>query len=106
AHGGVREQLEALFPKGLVPVGDTDAVVRKVLEWRHEPPPVRELDRFTLQCMQQATLALYAELSGPYRDGGTMSQEQTRCTMHALRHASHKDFLHLLFKKMSTGEPE
>ncbi|RME35546.1 MAG: glycosyltransferase, partial [Gammaproteobacteria bacterium] len=64
AHGGVREQLEALFPKGLVPVGDTDAVVRKVLEWRHEPPPVRELaDAFSLPAMQERTLSVYRELA-------------------------------------------
>ena len=63
AHGGVREQLAAMYPEGLVPVGDMDAVVRRVIEWGHEPPPVNAPLGFTLEAMQQRTLSVYRELA-------------------------------------------
>ena len=62
AHGGVREQLKALYPKGLVPVGDIDAVVQRIVDWGHAPPAVGASQAFTLQRMQQATLDVYAEM--------------------------------------------
>jgi len=64
AHGGVREQLEAMLPEGLVPVGDVDAVAQRVLEWQRQPPNVREHLPFTLEAMQSATLGLYEALAG------------------------------------------
>lgn len=32
-HGGVREQLDALFPAGKVPVGNIEAMSQKLIAW-------------------------------------------------------------------------
>lgn len=37
-HGGVREQLDALFPAGKVPVGDTENMAQKLIAWQKNPP--------------------------------------------------------------------
>ena len=64
AHGGVREQLEAVYPDGLVPVGDTETVVARIEKWGWSAPPVEEPVPFTLQHLLDETLALYRELAG------------------------------------------
>lgn len=63
AHGGVREQLETMYPAGLVPVGDTKAIVARIEKWGWSPPPVEESPAFTLQHMLDETLALYQDLA-------------------------------------------
>jgi glycosyltransferase involved in cell wall biosynthesis len=62
SHGGVREQLEAVFPDGQVPVGDVDALEALLLRWHAEPPRVADCNPFTLERMQRATLDVYEEL--------------------------------------------
>lgn len=63
-HGGVGEQLAAVFPEGAVPVGDVDALVNKLAEWGASPPlPARE-HGFTLDNMCSRTLEVYRELAG------------------------------------------
>lgn len=62
-HGGVGEQLRALFPAGCVKLGDRTgllAATRRVLAERLEPGRVPEL--YTLEAMCQATEAVYREL--------------------------------------------
>lgn len=63
AHGGVKEQLEAVFPEGAVPVGDKQAVVQRIMQWYERPVRVPDAHPFTLQRMLDATLAVYAELA-------------------------------------------
>ncbi|MCU0748651.1 MAG: glycosyltransferase family 4 protein [Akkermansiaceae bacterium] len=66
AHGGVAEQLEVLYPQGLVPVGDVPQLVETtiaVLQHPGEPAEVRP--PFTLEAMCQATEAVYQELLRP-----------------------------------------
>lgn len=63
AHGGVREQLEAVFPDGAVPVGDVDAVIRRIEQWYVRPVRVPDMHPFTLQRMLDSTLAVYCELA-------------------------------------------
>lgn len=63
-HGGVAEQLRALFPAGLVPPGDihaATAAAQHLLDLRITPESV---GRFTLEAMQNATLDVYQELLG------------------------------------------
>jgi glycosyltransferase involved in cell wall biosynthesis len=63
AHGGVAEILEALYPRGAVPVRDIDAAAEQVsaiLSGQIAPP--RQNDRFLLDNMARDTLALYADL--------------------------------------------
>jgi glycosyltransferase involved in cell wall biosynthesis len=61
-HGGVGESLRAIYPAGLVPLGNMDALVAKTLAFLNTPPPVPPDQPFTLQRMTDATLALYQEL--------------------------------------------
>ncbi len=63
-HGGTEEILDDVFPPGLVAVGKTDEVVARTQALLANPPEVPRQHRFTLQHMQQATLALYAEICG------------------------------------------
>jgi len=69
-HGGVGEVLRAAYPEGRVPAGDEEALLAKVLAFRHDPPrPVTPIP-FTLEAMLAKTLALYAELAGASRGTG------------------------------------
>jgi len=62
AHGGVGEVLGELFPSGLVPAFDRSTLVTsaRALIARSLPGPIAI--PYTLHHMQQATLAVYAEL--------------------------------------------
>ncbi|MFA7608060.1 MAG: glycosyltransferase family 4 protein [Rhodocyclaceae bacterium] len=62
-HGGVKEQLEAVFPDGAVPVGDKQAVVQRIMHWYEHPVHVPDVHPFTLQHMLDATLSVYHELA-------------------------------------------
>jgi glycosyltransferase involved in cell wall biosynthesis len=87
-HGGVGEQLHALFPAGRVPVGDVAAVCTKLVEWHAAAPRPAVNDRYTLQNMLAATLDLYQELAaagGAFhpaaaRDSCSMATESTEDT--------------------------
>lgn len=62
-HGGVAEQLAALYPQGRVPPGDGSALAetcRRVLDSDELPSPVAP--PFTLESMCRSTLAVYQEL--------------------------------------------
>jgi glycosyltransferase involved in cell wall biosynthesis len=63
-HGGVAEQLQAVFPDGLVPPGDVDCAIdlsRKILKSGHTKPlPITD---FTLARMLAATTEIYQELA-------------------------------------------
>jgi glycosyltransferase involved in cell wall biosynthesis len=62
-HGGVAEILQALYPRGAVPVRDTDAAAKQVeaiLSGQVAPP--RKNEQFLLEVMARDTLALYTEL--------------------------------------------
>lgn len=63
AHGGVAEILEAMYPRGAVPVRDTAAAaaqVRAILAGQYAPPRANTL--FLLEKMVSDTLNVYAEL--------------------------------------------
>ena len=63
-HGGVAEQLQLIFPDGLVPVGDVDeAISRTNILLRQDPPAPGPIDSFTLQSMLEKTLSVYQNLS-------------------------------------------
>ena len=61
-HGGVAEQLEAVFPQGKVEVGDVQAVTEKIAAWKSSAPKVGEHHPFTLQNLCSETLAIYQSL--------------------------------------------
>jgi glycosyltransferase involved in cell wall biosynthesis len=70
AHGGVAEILEALYPRGAVPVRDLDAATERVIAiLSGQIAPPRRNDRFLLDNMARDTLALYAELLSSARPG-------------------------------------
>jgi glycosyltransferase involved in cell wall biosynthesis len=62
-HGGVAEQLRAIFPEGCVPLRDEAALLattRRMLEGAPEPAPIPSA--YTLEAMCAATLKTYSEL--------------------------------------------
>lgn len=60
-HGGVAEQLAAVFPEGRAPVGDTAAVETLLARWHAQRPMVPAENPFTLERMLRSTLAVYKE---------------------------------------------
>jgi glycosyltransferase involved in cell wall biosynthesis len=62
-HGGVGEQLQALFPAGRVPVGDVAAVCARLATWHATPPRPAVNHLYTLERMCSSTLDLYQELA-------------------------------------------
>jgi len=62
-HGGVAEQLVAVFPEGRIPVGDTQAAEEKLARWYKQPPAVPTTHPFTLERMLRSTLETYFELA-------------------------------------------
>ena len=58
-HGGVGEILARLYPVGLTPFGDLDALTARVSELLAAAPPVPPEPAFPLQRMLDETLALY-----------------------------------------------
>ena len=64
AHGGVGELLAELYPAGRVPLGDREKLVERAAELLRVAPPIPMLQSYRLSDMQQAVLALYAEVAG------------------------------------------
>jgi len=63
AHGGVGELLAELYPAGRVPPGDRQRLVERAAELLRVAPPIPPLQSYRLVDMQQATLALYDEVT-------------------------------------------
>ncbi|HEY8586900.1 MAG TPA: glycosyltransferase [Rhodanobacter sp.] len=63
AHGGVGELLAELYPAGRVPPGDRGRLVERAAELLRVAPPISPLQSYRLSDMQQATLALYDEVT-------------------------------------------
>ncbi len=61
-HGGVAETLGALYPVGLVPLRDLDALTARVREFLQAPPSVPVNDKFLLRDTLARTIAVYEEL--------------------------------------------
>jgi glycosyltransferase involved in cell wall biosynthesis len=62
-HGGVAEQLQAVYPAGLVPPGDVTRAIdltREILNGRHGKP--QSITGFTLDRMLAATMDVYQSL--------------------------------------------
>jgi glycosyltransferase involved in cell wall biosynthesis len=64
AHGGVGEQLQAMFPAGRVPVGDVSAISARLADWYAAAPHPAANHRYTLEKMLVLTLDLYEEMAG------------------------------------------
>ena len=58
-HGGVSEVMRAIFPAGCVEPFDTAGVVHKLKEFCNHSPSVNSQNPYTLESMQQKTMALY-----------------------------------------------
>ncbi|MFU8848435.1 MAG: glycosyltransferase family 4 protein [Opitutales bacterium] len=69
-HGGVAEQLDALFPEGRIPCGDIEALAKRLDDWQPEAPKPSQIHHFTLQAMLEKTLATYEALT----PGGKVTQ--------------------------------
>lgn len=62
-HGGVAEQLAAVFPEGRVPVGDTRTMEARLSQWYRTRPVVPDQHPFTLERMLDSTFMVYNELT-------------------------------------------
>ncbi len=62
AHGGVGELLTELYPQGRVPPGDRAKLAETAASLMRNAPAIQPLTRYRLSDMQEATLALYAEM--------------------------------------------
>jgi len=58
-HGGVKEQLEGLFPEGAITVGNLGEAATKVREWLSDPVRPSRNQLFTLDLMWCQTLNVY-----------------------------------------------
>jgi glycosyltransferase involved in cell wall biosynthesis len=68
-HGGTGEILRNIFPDGLVAPGDVDAAAARCAAFLRQRPPVPMIHPYTVERMQAATLAVYAELAASPRAG-------------------------------------
>jgi len=66
-HGGTGEILRSIFPAGVVPVGDVEAAAERCAEFLAQRPVVPVIHPYTVERMQTATLAVYAELAASQR---------------------------------------
>ena len=62
-HGGAGEILRAIFPQGLVPVQNSEATVSLIKTFVKNRPVIKNQNPYTLQCMQDKTIALYESLA-------------------------------------------
>jgi glycosyltransferase involved in cell wall biosynthesis len=62
AHGGVAEQLNAIFSAGEISLGDTAAMVDLLSHWHQQMPAPKGKNPFTLDSMLRATTRLYSQL--------------------------------------------
>ena len=62
-HGGVGELLADLYPVGRVAPGDRARLVERAQELLHRAPAIAPLQRYRLEDMQRATLALFDDLA-------------------------------------------
>lgn len=62
AHGGVGELLAELYPAGRVPLRDRERLVERAAELLRFAPPIPPPRSYRLSDMQDATLALYADV--------------------------------------------
>ena len=61
SHGGVKEQMIKLLPKGLVRLGNINHVAKLAIEWINSPPHLTKNNFFTLEKMLRNTLCIYKE---------------------------------------------
>jgi glycosyltransferase involved in cell wall biosynthesis len=76
-HGGVGEQLQALFPAGRVPVGDVAAVCARLAAWHAGAPRPAANQLYTLERMCTSTLDLYQELAAERSDSGVRARVES-----------------------------
>ena len=59
SHGGVAEQLEAMFPAGCIRPGDSAAMAARLEEWATQPSQPTTENPFTLEAMLSQNLNCY-----------------------------------------------
>nr|WP_198420633.1 glycosyltransferase family 4 protein [Sulfuriferula nivalis] len=64
-HGGVGEVLKAMFPVGLVKLGDINGLITTAQQCLTQLYPINENTIFTLGEMQDKTFSVYRELQNP-----------------------------------------
>jgi glycosyltransferase involved in cell wall biosynthesis len=62
-HGGVGEILRAVYPDGLLPLGDIDSATQRILALLQQPTRVPDDNYYPLRNMLSQTLELYEQLA-------------------------------------------
>jgi glycosyltransferase involved in cell wall biosynthesis len=62
SHGGIEEQLLALYPQGLVAVGDVDSVIDRTLNILNDASQLGSIEDFSLDKMLSSTLGVYNQI--------------------------------------------
>jgi glycosyltransferase involved in cell wall biosynthesis len=62
-YGGTGEILRGLYPEGLIAKGDIHGAAARIASLLAAPVPVPRVHPYTVEALQQATLAVYAELA-------------------------------------------
>ena len=60
-HGGVSEVMAQLYPEGLVPAGDAQALANKINLFLHKPPAVKQHNLYRNDSMFKQILAVYQQ---------------------------------------------
>jgi len=61
-HGGVGEQLESIFPEGIVELNNMEELFVKTIFFLEKKPKVKKFSMFTLEEMQNKTVSVYKSL--------------------------------------------
>ena len=58
-HGGTGEQLEHIFPEGIVELNNEEELFKKTLLFLEKKPKIKKFNMFTLEEMKKKTLSVY-----------------------------------------------
>ena len=62
SHGGVKEQLVKLLPRGLIKVRGVNDAIWLAIKWIKKSPKIKQNNFFTLEKMLQNTLSVYKKI--------------------------------------------
>ena len=62
SHGGVAEQLEAMLPAGSIPLGDSVAMIKRLVQWHASPLHPSKENAFTIERMLVCSIRVYESL--------------------------------------------
>ncbi|MGB2559501.1 MAG: glycosyltransferase family 4 protein [Akkermansiaceae bacterium] len=62
AHGGVKEQLQTLFPEGAVEVNNHHEIILRIISWHDKRPKIISNEAFSLESMCSSIILVYKSM--------------------------------------------